>query len=54
MEIKDALPYVGAAYGGIWFVLVVYLINLGRRQAHLEKEAELLSKRLSQTETKNL
>ena len=52
MDIKEVLPYVGAAYGGIWFVLLVYMIMLGRRQARLEKETELLGSRLKQQENK--
>ena len=52
MEIREALPYVATAYGGIWVVMMIYMIFLGRRQARLEKEAELISLRLQQQESK--
>lgn len=52
MDINEALPYVGAAYGGIWAVLLIYALTLGRRMARLEKETELLGNRLKQQENK--
>lgn len=51
MDTAQILPYVGAAYGGIWVVLIGYLILLGRRQARLEKEAALLGSHLTKKES---
>ncbi len=46
MEIKEALPYVAAAYMGIWVVLLGYVFVLNNRLSGVKKELGALSEAL--------
>ncbi len=44
MQLKQAVPYVVAAYMGIWVVLFVYMFIVNNRLSRLKKELSVLSK----------
>lgn len=44
MSFREAVPYVVAAYMGIWALLFVYLLVLGSRLSGLRREIDALTK----------
>jgi len=42
----EGLAYLFAAYTAVWVVLFAYLFGLSRRQRRLNRELELLKKRV--------
>ena len=40
------MGYVFAAYTIIWILMFVYLLSLGKRQANLAKELDVISEQL--------
>ena len=43
VSLETAIPYVAAAYIGIWVVLFGYLITLGGKLSSLRRQVEALS-----------
>ncbi len=44
MEFKEAVPYVVAAYMGIWVVLFAYVFAVNNKLSGLKKELGALNK----------
>ena len=43
VSLETAIPYVAAAYIGIWVVLFGYLISLGGKLSSLRRQVDALS-----------
>lgn len=42
MTLRDAIPYVAAAYLGVWIVILAYVGIIGRKLSRIERALEEL------------
>lgn len=45
MTLRDAVPYVAAAYLAVWVVILLYVAIIGRKLGRLERQLDELEGR---------
>lgn len=45
MTLRDAVPYVAAAYLAVWVVILLYVTIIGRKLGRLERQLDELEGR---------
>ncbi len=45
MTLRDAVPYVAAAYFAVWIVILLYVAIIGRKLGRLERQLDELEGR---------
>lgn len=45
MTLRDAVPYVAAAYLAVWVVILLYVAIIGRKLGRLERQLDELESR---------